>query len=170
MDKFMEFVSIPPDLWSMVAIWLNTLILFLLVKKFLFKPVQNVLAQRDAEIKNMYNSARTAESDAKAMEKEYTQKLSDAKNEAGRIMQTAVKSASEKSDEIIAEAQTKANDIIEKAHSRIEQERKAAVQEIQSQVADMAVAIAQKVIEKEIDPKTHEKLVEDFINSEVECK
>lgn len=170
MDKFMEFVSIPPDLWSMVAIWLNTLILFLLVKKFLFKPVQNVLAQRDAEIKKMYDSARTAESDAKAMEEEYTQKLSDAKNEAGRIMQNAVKSASEKSDEIIAEAQTKASDIIEKAHSRIEQERKAAVQEIQSQVADMAVAIAQKVIEKEIDPKTHEKLVEDFINSEVECK
>lgn len=170
MDKFMDFVSIPPDLWSMIAVWLNTLILFLLVKKFLFKPIQNILAQRDAEIKTMYDSAAQAETSAKAMETEYTQRMADAKNEAGRIMQRATKAASEKGEEIVAEAQSKASDMISKAEARIEQERKAAVSEIQNQVADMAVAIAQKVIEKEIDPKTHEKLVEEFIKSEVEGK
>lgn len=170
MDKFLDFVSIPPHIWSMVAVWINTLILFLLVKKFLFKPIQNILAQRDAEIKEMYDSADKAETSAKAMEAEYEQKLADAKNEAGRIMQRATKAASEKGEEIVAEAQSKASDIISKAQVSIEQERKAAVSEIQGQVADMAVLIAQKVIEKEIDPKTHKRLVEEFINSGVECK
>ncbi len=170
MNKFLDFVSIPPDLWSMIVVWLNTLILFLLVKKFLFKPIQNVLAQRDSEVRSMYETAEAAQANAKAMEAEYTEKLSDAKNEANRIMQTAAKSASEKGDQIVAEAQSKAADLLTKAQHTIEQERKAAVSEIQSQVADMAVAIAEKVIEKEIDPKTHAKLVEDFIASEVEGK
>ncbi len=170
MNKFLDFVSIPPDLWSMIAVWLNTLILFLLVKKFLFKPIQKVLAQRDSEVRSMYETAEAARANAKAMEEEYTEKLSDAKNEANRIMQTATKSASEKGDLIVAEAQSKAADLLTKAQNTIEQERKSAVSEIRSQVADMAVAIAEKVIEKEIDPKTHAKLVDDFIASEVEGK
>ena len=96
------------------------------------------------------------------------EKLKDAKNEAGLIMQEATKSARERGDEIVNEAQAKAAGMISKAEAQIEQERKTAVSEIQSQVADMAVAIAEKVIEKEIDPKPHARLVEDFINSEVE--
>ncbi|MCH5188919.1 MAG: ATP synthase F0 subunit B, partial [Oscillospiraceae bacterium] len=87
---------------------------------------------------------------------------------AGRIMQEATKSARERGDEIVNEAQAKAAGMISKAEAQIEQQRKSAVSEIQSQVADMAVMIAEKVIEKEIDPKTHARLVEDFINSEVE--
>ena len=168
MDKYLDFVAIPPDVWSMIFTWCNLLILFLLVKKFLFKPVQKILAQRDAEVKEMYDSAEAAEKHAREMEAEYTEKLKDAKNEAGRIMQEATKSARERGDEIVNEAQAKAAGMISKAEAQIEQERKTAVSEIQSQVADMAVMIAEKVIEKEIDPKTHARLVEDFINSEVE--
>lgn len=170
MDKYLDFVAIPPDIWSLIFTWCNLLILFLLVKKFLFKPVQKILAQRDAEVKEMYDSAHAAEENAKAMEAEYTEKLRGAKEEAGRIMQEATKNARERGDEIVGEAQAKAAGMITKAEAQIAQERKAAVSEIQAQVADMAVAIAEKVIEKEIDPKTHARLVQDFINSEVEGK
>lgn len=169
MDKYLDFVTIPPDVWSMIFTWCNLLILFLLVRHFLFKPVQKILSQRDAEVKEMYTKAEDAQKNAEAMEAEYTQKLGVAKEEAGRIVQEATKTARERGDEIVAEAQTKAAGMITKAEAQIAQERKAAVTEIQSQVADMAVAIAEKVIEKEIDPKTHARLVEDFINSEVEA-
>lgn len=168
MEKYLDFVSIPPDIWNLIFTWCNLLILFLLVRHFLFKPVQKILNQRDAEVKDMYQKAEEAETNAKAMEAEYSEKLRDAKNEASRIMQEATKSARERSDEIVNEAQAKAAGMLTKAEAQIIQERKTAVSEIQSQVADMAVAIAEKVIEKEIDPKTHAKLVEDFINSEVE--
>lgn len=168
MEKYLDFVSIPPDTWSLIFTWCNLLILFLLVKKFLFKPVQKILAQRDAEVKEMYDNAEEAEKKAREMEAEYTEKLRGAKDEAGRIMQEAAKNARERGDEIVGEAQAKAAAVISKAEAQIEQERKTAVSEIRSQVADMAVAIAEKVIEKEIDPKTHARLVDDFINSEVD--
>ncbi len=167
MEKYFDFVSIPPDIWSLIFTWVNLLILFLLVKKLLFKPVQNILKQRDEEVRDMYEKAESAQKNAESMEAEYSEKLADAKNEATRIMQEATKNARDRGDEIIGEAQSQASGIISKAHAQIEQERKTAVSEIQSQVADMAVAIAEKVIEKEIDPQTHARLVEDFINNEV---
>ncbi len=170
MSKYLDFVTIPPDVWSLIFTWCNLLILFLLVRHFLFKPVQKILKQRDDEVREMYQKAEVAETNAKAMETEYTQKLRDAKNEAGRIMQEATKSAREHGDEILNEARTKAAGMINKAEAQIEQERETAVSELRTQVADMAVAIAEKVIEKEIDPQIHARLVDDFINSEVECR
>ncbi|MGN1098288.1 MAG: F0F1 ATP synthase subunit B [Clostridia bacterium] len=168
MEKYFDFVSIPPDVWSMIFQWCNLLILFLLVRHFLFKPVQKILNQREQEVGEMYEKAEAAETNAKAMEAEYTEKLADARNEAGRIMQTATKDAQIRGEEIVREAEEKAAATLVKAEERIEQERKSAVAQIQGQVAEMAVAIAEKVIEKELDPKKHEKLIEDFISSEVE--
>ena len=168
MDKYLDFVSIPPDIWSLIFTWCNLLILFLLVKKFLFKPVQNILKQREQEVVEMYDKAEAAQKNAEAMEAEYTEKLADAKNEAGRIMQNATRNAQLRSEEIIHEAEEKAQSTMTKAEARIEQERKNALAQLQGQVADMAVAIAGKVIEKELDPKEHEKLVAGFIDSEVE--
>ncbi len=168
MGKYLDFVSIPPDVWSLIFTWCNLLILFLLVKKFLFKPVQNILKQRDAEVREMYEKAEEAEKNAKSLEAEYSERLGGAKEEAGRIMQEATRSARERGDEIVGEAQAKAAGLISRAEAQIEREREAAVGELRAQVADMAVAIAEKVIEKEIDPSDHARLVEDFMSSEVE--
>ncbi len=168
MGKFLDFVSIPPDVWSLIFTWCNLLILFLLVKKFLFKPVQNILNQRDAEVREMYEKAEEAEKNAQSLEAEYSEKLGGAKEEAGRIMQEATKSARARGDEIVGEAQAKAAGLISRAEAQIEREREAAVGELRAQVADMAVAIAGKVIEKEIDPADHARLVEDFLSGEVE--
>lgn len=168
MEKYLDFVSIPPDIWSLIFTWCNLLILFLLVKKFLFKPVQNILAQREQEVGEMYEKAETAQKNAEAMEAEYTEKLQDAKNEAGRIMQDATKNAQLRGEEIVREAEEKAAAAMVKAEARIEQERKNALAQIQGQVAEMAVSIAEKVIEKELDPKEHERLVAGVIDSEVE--
>lgn len=168
MDKYFDFVAIPPDVWELIFTWCNLLILFLLVRHFLFKPVQKILKQREDEVGEMYDAAETAQKNAEALEAEYTEKLADAKNEAGRIMQTATKNAQERGDEIIRDAEEKATALVNRAEVRIEQERKNAVAQIQDQVADMAVSIAQKVIEKELSQAEHDRLVAGVIDSEVE--
>ncbi len=168
MDKYMDFVNIPPDVWELIFTWCNLLILFLLVRHFLFKPVQKILKQREEEVGEMYTKAEAAQKNAEAMEAEYTEKLADAKNEAGRIMQTATKNAQERSEEIVRDAEEKAAAAMTKAEARIEQERKNALAQIQDQVADMAVSIAQKVIEKELSPAEHDRLVAGVLDSEVE--
>ena len=168
MENYLDFVTIPPLPWQLIFTWCNLLILFLLVKKFLFKPVQKILKQREEEVGEMYDKAEAAQKNAEAMEAEYTEKLADAKNEAGRIMQTATKNAQLRSEEILRDAEEKAAATMVKAEARIEQERKNALAQIQGQVAEMAVSIAEKVIEKELDPKEHERLVAGVIDSEVE--
>ena len=158
----MDFVSI--DTWTIIFTWINLIILVLIMKKLLFKPVTKMLAQREEEVKSMYKQAETAQQNAENLEKDYTQKLSAAKEEASRIMKDAVREATLKGEEIVSEAQSKATATLSKAQKEIEREKKAAVNEIKSDIASIAVSVAEKVIEKDINESDYERLVEEFIN------
>ena len=158
----MPFVSI--DTWTIIFTWINLIILVFIMKKLLFKPVTKMLAQREEEVNSMYTKAEEAQKNALALESEYTQKLSFAKEEASKIMKDAKHDAVLRGEEIVSETQKKASTIIEKAQNEIEREREAAVSEIKNDIAAIAVDIAQKVIEKDIRESDHEKLVEEFID------
>ena len=162
MQKFQEFVSLAP--WTMIFTWVNLLILVLLMKKFLFKPVLNMLEARDKEVNEMYSKAEVAQKNAQELEAEYNEKLSCAKEEASQIMKDAKHDATLRSEEIVSEAKKEASAILEKAQKDIQREKETAMSEIKSDIAEIAVDIAQKVIEKDLSEKDHEKLVEEFIN------
>lgn len=164
----MAFVSI--DTWTLIFTWINLFILFLILKKILFKPVLNIIEQRDKEVGEMYEKAEAAQKKAQELEEEYTQKLSAAKEEAGRIVKEATHTATLRSEEILSEAQKKASEAVLKAERVIERERKNAASEIKEDIASIAVMIAEKVIEKDINENDYERLVEDFINSSGENK
>ena len=163
MEKFQEFVAIAP--WTMIFTWVNLIILVFLMKKLLFKPVLNMLEARDKEVNEMYSKAETAQSSAEALEKEYNEKLSSAKEEAAKIMKDAKHDATLRGEEIVGEAKREASAILEKAQKEIEREKEAAISEIKGDIADIAVDIAQKVIEKDLHKKDHERLVEEFIDA-----
>ena len=160
----MEFVSI--DTWSLIFTWVNLFILFLIMKKLLFKPVMNMIESREKEVGEMYEKAEAAQKDAESMKDESTQRLQDAQTDAGRIVNDAKSAAKQRGDEIISAAQTEAAAARSKAEREIEHERKAAAAELQSDIADIAVSIAKKVIEKDIDGKDCERLVEEYISGE----
>ena len=168
MEKFQQFVSIAP--WTMIFTWVNLLILVLVMKKFLFKPVMKMFAERENEIGSMYEKAEEAQKSAEAMESEYTQKLSAAKEEASRIMKDATHEATLRGEQIVADAQQKASAITTKAQKEIEREKEAAVKEIKEDIASIAVQLAEKVIEKDLTDKDHERLLEEFIESSGENK
>ena len=163
MPEFQKFVSLAP--WTMIFTWVNLLILVLLMKKFLFKPVMNMLEARDKEVNEMYSKAEVAQKNAQELEAEYNEKLSSAKEEASKIMKDAKHDATLRGEEIVGEAKKEASAILEKAQKEIEREKEAAMSEIKGDIADIAVNIAQKVIEKDLNEKDHEKLVEEFIDS-----
>ncbi|MDO4744817.1 MAG: F0F1 ATP synthase subunit B [Clostridia bacterium] len=164
----MDFVSI--DTWTIIFTWINLLILVLIMKKLLFKPIMNMLAQREEEVNSMYKQAEEAQQNAENLEKDYTQKLSVAKEEAARIMKDTVREATLKGEEIVSDAQNKAAAVLSKAHKEIERERLSAVNEIKSDIASIAVSVAEKVIEKDINESDYERLVEEFINGSGEEK
>ncbi|MBQ8599430.1 MAG: F0F1 ATP synthase subunit B [Oscillospiraceae bacterium] len=163
MDKFLELVSLTP--LTLVAQWCNLLILLVLVKKFLFKPVLNILQQRQDEVDKIYADANKAKEEATPLRADYENRLASAKEEASEIVKTAAAQAQRRSVEIVDEAQEKANALRARAEAEIAQEKKKAINEIKDEISGMAVDIASKVVEREISAKDHEKLIEDFIKN-----
>ena len=160
--KVQDLVTIDP--WVLIAQLLNLFIQVMLIKKFLFKPIREVLQKRkdmaDAEIAD----ATKAEEEAESLKNEYEASMKTARDKANEIVATAQKAATQQSEEIIKEANAQAISIKSKAERDIEQERRKAVNEIKDEIGDMAMEIAGKVIERELKASDHEKLIDDFIN------
>jgi len=148
---------------TIIATLLNTLILFLAFKHFLFDKVNAVLDARNNEVTKTYAEADTALENAQKMEADYVEKLSAAKEESAEIVKKATKTAQKRADEIEAGAKEDARKIIEKAGSDVEREKKRAVNQIKNEISDIAISIAEKVVSKELDASAHDKLIEDFI-------
>jgi F-type H+-transporting ATPase subunit b len=157
-----ELVTIVP--WTLIAQLLNLFIQMLLIKKFLFKPIREVLAKRKALADAEIAEATKAKEEAQSLKSEYEESMKQARDKANDILNTAQKSASQQSEEIIREANAQAVSIKAKAERDIEQERRKAVNEIKDEIGDMAMEIAGKVIGREINSSDHEKLIDDFIN------
>lgn len=160
--KVTDFLTIELD--TILGNLLNTLILFLIIKHFLFDKVNKIIDDRKNEVAKTYADADEANKHAKEMEAEYEQKLSVAKEKSAEIVNAATKKAQNRSDEIISEAKSEAKSIMDKAHNEIEREKKRAVNQIKDEITDIAFGVASKVVEKEITPDDNEKLIEDFIN------
>ena len=146
------FVSI--GWWEILVTMCNTLITFLIIKKFLYKPVRKMLAARSEEVQSMYSNA----------EKAHTERLSKAKEEAAEIVGSATRRAAERSDEILRESSQQASAMVKKAERVIEQERIKAHKELKDEVADLSVMIASKIVERDVKPEDHERFIEDFID------
>ena len=157
----LDLVSIVP--WEIVTQLINLLLLFLLLKHFLFTPVQNVLNARQAAIDKSYADADSTLNKAEELRDEYEKRLADAKAEANDIVKAATRKAQQNGEEIVRDAQAQAAHLMEKADAQIEQEKKKAMNELKDEISGIAVDIASKVVEREIDEKDHEALIAEFI-------
>lgn len=142
----------------------NLLIIFILLKKLLFKPVKSVLDERKAQVGRLYDDAGAAKAAAEEDKKLYEEKLSSAHKEALDIVSAAKERASKIGDEIVTEATAKADGMIRRADAEIAQERRRAMSEIKDDISSISVGIAEKVIEREIDEKDHKELIDKFIS------
>lgn len=149
--------------WTFIAQICNLLIQMLLFKKLLFDPVQKIIAQRQNEVGELYTAAEEAKSAAEQDKAEYSEKLLTANEEASRIVRTATERADKQGQEIVEEAQKQALALRKKADDDIARERVKAMNEIKNDISQMALDIAEKVVEKEIRPEDHKALIEDFI-------
>ena len=159
----LSFVTL--DTWTLIFTWVNLLLLFLLVKKLFMKPMQNMLAERQAEIDSQYSKAEKMEADAVQMKNEYEEKLSKAESEASAIVSDAVANASLRSEAIVKEAEEKASGMIKRAQKSIDAQRESAFMSLKGDVSQMACDIAKKIIEKDIDEKDHEALIDNALKA-----
>ncbi len=162
MGYFEDFIGV--NLWTALFTLLNTLTVIYVGTKFLFKPVMKIIAERQAEIDEMYSDADKAKADATAMEAEYKQKLSAAQATSERLVKEAVARGQNREEEIIRSANAEAAAILDKAAADIAQEKRKAINDAKDEISDLALAIAGKVVGRELNAADQAKLVDDFID------
>lgn len=166
--NFQSLVELAP--WTTIAQICNLLIQIFLFKKFLFQPIKNIIAKRQAEVDELYDEAGKARADAEGAKAEYESHLQTASAEAQAITSRAVASANLTSEQIVSTAKAEAGAMREKAAREIELERRKTMDELKGEISGLAVELASKVAEKEIGEKEHEALIEKFIDELGETK
>ena len=159
--EYLELISL--NIWHIIATIANLLLLALIIKKLLFKPVKKVIAERKGQVEEIYRTAEEASAQAEQDRRLYSEKLAGAQNEADSIVKAATQRADRLGDEIIADAKAQAAAVKKKAEAEIEQEKKKAMNELKNEVAEISVQIAQSVVEREIKEDDHRELIDSFI-------
>ena len=160
--QFESFVGVNP--WTALFVLLNTLTIFFVGKKYLFGPVTKIIEDRQKEIDDMYETAGKAELEAKTMEAQYRQKLETASETSERLVKEAVARGQAREEEILRQANAEANAIREKASADIAQEKKKAINEAKDEISVIAMAIAGKVVGRNITDEDNADLVDQFID------
>lgn len=161
----MEFsINALPELISVVIQFAATIILFLILRHFLFKPVTEFLNKRKEGIAKDLDDAKKDKEQSQRLREEYEIKIQDAKKEGQVIIEAAKKRGEELRDDIILEANNEAKDIIKKAQKQIEAEREKAIHHLKTEVVAIAMMAASKVIDKNLDENAHKTLINQFIN------
>lgn len=163
MREVQELVTIAP--WTFIAQILNLFIQMYLIKRFLFKPISEVVAKRKALADAEIAEAKKARSEAEEIKAGYEAHMAAAKTEAAAMLQNAQKDAAARSEAMIQEAQAQAASIKSKAEADIAQEKKKAVNDIRNEIGGIAMEIAGKVVEREISEEDHRKLIDEFIQN-----
>jgi len=159
----LDIISI--NVWNILISLLNLLLIYLIIKKFLFKRVQKVMNERQSQVEKIYSDADESRNSANQMKQEYEQHLASARQEADAMIKNATQAAQRKSDEIVAEANNQANHVKQKAEAEIEQQKKQMLKDVRSEISGLAVDIASKVVEREISQKDYDGFVDEFIQN-----
>lgn len=158
----LDIISI--NIWHIVISLCNLLLLYLMLKKFLYKPVKKVLADRQAAIDARYREADAARSEALKAQAEWNEKMADADTQAAGIVSSAVESANRQSSAILGETREKADRMVSRARAEAEAERRRAEDDIKTQIADVSVILAGKILDREINAEDHSDLINSFIS------
>ena len=161
MGEFEELLGV--NFWTALFVLLNTLLVFFVAKKYLFKPVMKLIQDRQKEIDSMYDQADTAKTQAEALQDEYRQKLDAAAETSDRLVKEAMARGQSREEQIIRQAKEEANAIRDKAAADIAQEKKKAINEAKNEISGLAMDIAGKVVGRSLNGQDQTRLIDRFI-------
>lgn len=154
------------EFWSIFEAVANVLILFVLLRIFLFKPINKIRDERTRTIQDNLDSAQKAKEEAEELRRQYEGSISEAKEKANEIIVKAHEDAENERTAIIRKSQEEADKIVADADKTIENERKRVLRQAQSQIADLAIEAASKIIGENVDDEKNRRLVDKFLSEE----
>ena len=151
------------NIWDVLISLCNLMLLTWVVKKFLFKRVQKVIADRRAAIDADYAQAKEAREHAEEDRLNYAAAMAAVKQTSDQIIAEASRTAEHRGNEIVAEARDKANDIRRQAEADALLERKKAEDDMRREIADVSAQLTGKLLEREINKEDHRALIDSFL-------
>lgn len=149
---------------SLVLHLVNLVILYIVFKKFLYKPVAKFLKDRQDKIAQERASIDQDRTEVDALKAKGDGILDDARTQAEGQAAQIMAQADKDAKAICARAQEQAKEILENARQEAEEEKKRQKDAIRDQVMELSVALAGRILEREINPKDHQKLMEEFLS------
>ena len=156
-----EFLNI--NFFTALFTLVNTIVLFVVLKKFLWKPVMNMITDRQKEIDDLYADAGKDRREAAELRSSYEEQIAQAQQTGDQIVKEAVTRGQRREEEILRQANAEADAIRRKAQEDIERDKKKAVDDAKGEIADLALDIAGKVVGQAMNADAHAELVDQFI-------
>lgn len=150
--------------WTLVFQIVNTIVIFLLLKRFLFKPVQGMIENRQNMIADQLDDAKVKNEDAEKLIADYDDRIAGIEEKARVMIREASTKAETRASEIIKDAEKEAELIKKRAEKEIEREKQKAVNELKEDIVSLSLLAASKVLEKDIDENQHKSLITRFLD------
>ncbi len=143
------------------------LILYWLLRKFAFAPIQNILREREERVRKAIEDAEAQRTEMERLKAEYEQRLAHIEEEARARLQEAMQQAYQARDALLAEARESAERLLQRTQEQIALEREKLMIELRDFVVDLAVQIAEKILERQLDRTAQHKLIGDILEKEL---
>ena len=142
---------------------ITLLVLFLILRKFFFEKIRNFMLAREQRVRDSFDNAEKVNAEAENKLEVYNDKITGLEQERADILKDSKRKADDQAKQIIDEATEKAHHIIMDAEKEIERERTMAIDDMKEQIAVLSVYAAEKILEKEIDAKEQQNIIDGII-------
>lgn len=145
---------------------INIIVLYIILKKLLFKPVSKHMDDRSKKIQEALDLAEEAKRKVDDMKKEYDAKLRIAKDEGDKIVEDYKRRADKEYEKALETAKREAEQMIQKTRLELEVEKKQLISEVKKEMSELVLAASQKVLKENLDTDANRKLISEFIEKE----
>lgn len=150
--------------WTYVFQIANFIVLFLLLRRWFWKPVAAYLERRRQHVESLLRDAERARVEAEQSRKDYEERIREAVREAQEIVDRAKDYARDLTAQLTEEARREADRIVQAARAEIQREKERAAREMSDQVVDLTLEVARKVLRREVHPHDHARMVDEFVS------
>lgn len=164
----LEVISI--HIWDIVIAMCNLAILYWILKKFLYQPVQKVRAARQAELDSQYKAASDAQEKADEARRTWETRMQGAEAEADGIRSEAKRTAQIASGKMVEDARKRAREIVAEAEEQAALEKRRAEAEMRQEIVDTSAAMTAKLLGREVRPEDHQALIDAFLQEDTDAQ
>jgi F-type H+-transporting ATPase subunit b len=152
-----------PNVGLIIWITLTFLLLLFVLRRFAWGPISKALNEREDRIDASIKSAEKSLAEARQLQADNEKARRQAEQDAQQILREARETAEQLRGEEVDKTRREIQGLREQARSEIEREKESALNELRSEVADLAIQAAERILEETIDDEKHRRLVDGFI-------